>query len=142
MEEVLGQRLLSQAGYTSTTAAKSHEFVLLYFSASWCPPCRLFTPKLLSFYNDVNQSRQLLEVVLVSRDREESGFHAYYTDMPWLAIPFSSSDRLQSLVDTFQVDAIPKLVLLDSDGNSAFDDCKRDVETLGPAAIRKWRDYL
>lgn len=142
MEEVLGQRLTSRTGYASLEEVRESEFVLLYFSASWCPPCRLFTPRLMAFYNEVNQARQQAEVILVSRDRDEAEFHNYYSNMPWLAIPFASQNRIQDLVEQFRISAIPVLVLLDEQGNLAYGKCKADVESLGPAALSKWRDYL
>ncbi len=142
MEEVLGQRLMSRAGFASLTEVQESEFILLYFSASWCPPCRHFTPRLLAFYNEVNRAKQLAEVILVSRDREEAEFHNYYSSMPWLAIPFTNQSRIQALAEQFHITSIPVVVLLDTDGNLAYNNCKADVEALGPAALAKWRDYL
>ena len=37
----------------------------LYFSASWCPPCRTFTPKLVEFHK---ANKDKFEVLLVSAD--------------------------------------------------------------------------
>ena len=62
----------------------------LYFSAHWCPPCRAFTPKLAKWYSDIKATEmgRYLEIVFISSDREEASFNTYYSEMPWLAIPF------------------------------------------------------
>jgi len=65
----------------------------LYFSAHWCPPCRGFTPELVKFYQVVKQKfGDKLEIVFVSSDRSESDWKGYFSEMPWLAIPFSARD--------------------------------------------------
>ena len=33
---------------------QARDFVLLYFGAHWAPPCRLFTPTLVEFYQKIN----------------------------------------------------------------------------------------
>ena len=53
MDLFKGQELF-KADETKVSAdevLKDKDFVLLYFSAHWCPPCKAFTPKLKEFYN-------------------------------------------------------------------------------------------
>ncbi|KAJ1296767.1 hypothetical protein BS78_01G327400 [Paspalum vaginatum] len=90
--------------------------VALYFSASWCPPCRRFTPKLVETYKELGlQDKSLLEVVFVSRDKDEESFNAYFAKMPWLAVPFSDSECIKRLVSRFKVNGIPNVVILDAE---------------------------
>ena len=43
------------------------KYVLLYFSAHWCPPCRAFTPRLAELYQHMQKQHSgKLEVVFVS----------------------------------------------------------------------------
>ncbi|KAF4366127.1 hypothetical protein F8388_014845 [Cannabis sativa] len=91
------------------------KIVGLYFSGSWCGPCRSFTPKLVELYNEV-ASKEELEVVFVSSDRDDESFNAYFSEMPWLAIPFSDPDTIKRLKESFSVRGIPKLVIIDSNG--------------------------
>ena len=47
-------------------ALKGVETVGIYFSASWCPPCKTFTPKLIEFYNKVNENKKVFEIIFVA----------------------------------------------------------------------------
>lgn len=88
------------------TALQGCKFLAFYFSASWCGPCRAFTP----------------EVVFVSADRDERSFDAYYAHHPWLSLPFDADART-SLPSTFSVWGIPKVSVIDlSDGHLVMGD--------------------
>ncbi|TVU46616.1 hypothetical protein EJB05_06162 [Eragrostis curvula] len=88
--------------------------VALYFSASWCPPCRRFTPKLIETYNELASQGKSFEVVFVSGDQDEEAFNSYFAKMPWLAVPFSDSEGREGLNDRFKVSGIPHLVILNA----------------------------
>ena len=91
-------------------------YVLLYFSASWCPPCHLFTPKLKTWYL-ANQSRYPdLEVVLASMDREWGAMEGYVreTGMPWPILAWPNV--MNSPIEKFLPEEIPYLVLVDDEG--------------------------
>ena len=53
MDSLTGQQLLGKdekvVGADSVLADK--KIIAFYFSAHWCPPCRLFTPVLAEFYS-------------------------------------------------------------------------------------------
>lgn len=105
------------------------KIVGLYFSASWCGPCRNFTPKLCEVYNEL-LSKGDFEVVFVSADEDEESFNGYFSKMPWLAVPFSDSATRERLDQHFSVRGIPYLVILDAAGN---------VRTKG--GVQLIRDY-
>jgi len=52
MDLFRGQQLLKADGkkVKAETALNGKQFICVYFSAHWCPPCRGFTPKLKEFY--------------------------------------------------------------------------------------------
>lgn len=91
----------------------------LYFSASWCPPCRNFTPVLTEVYQERSSARGDFEIVFVSSDRDEESYKGYFAKMPWLAIPFSdpADPAVKRLKEEFEVRGIPCLVLIDGAGN-------------------------
>jgi len=100
----------------SPTKLAQSKYVLIYFSAHWCPPCCKFTPELVSFYNQ-NKDKNL-EVVFASSDNSAADMSRYMKElsMPWVGVRFGSQANgyLQS---TFCGPGIPCLVLLDENGN-------------------------
>jgi thiol-disulfide isomerase/thioredoxin len=55
-----------------------------YFSASWCNPCKAFTPLLSSCYEIAREEDNVrIEVIYVSGDANEETFTAYREKMPW-----------------------------------------------------------
>mmetsp|Transcript_30210 Transcript_30210/g.39814 ORF Transcript_30210/g.39814 Transcript_30210/m.39814 type:complete len:420 (-) Transcript_30210:151-1410(-) len=103
----------------------------IYFSAHWCPPCRMFTPKLVSVYNKIKEQRDDFEVIFVSGDSDQKQFDEYFAEMPWLAIPYGDS-RIQALNRHFEVNGIPCFVMVDAEGKvinkSARDKVDGDIE--------------
>ncbi|XP_066378874.1 probable nucleoredoxin 1-1 [Miscanthus floridulus] len=88
--------------------------VAIYFSASWCPPCRRFTPKLIEVYKELASQGKSFEVVFASADQNEEAFNEYFAKMPWLAVPFSDTEGRAALDGRFKVSGIPHLVILDA----------------------------
>lgn len=95
---------------------KCPRFVLLYFSASWCPPCHLFTPKLKTWYLGLRKKHPELEVVLASMDRDWGAMQQYVseTKMPWPIMAWPQV--MDSPVEKYLPEEIPYLVLLDDEG--------------------------
>lgn len=105
----------------------------LYFSASWCGPCRRFTPKLVELYNELS-SKGDFEIVFVSADEDNEAFEGYFSKMPWLSVPFSNSEIRDKLDDLFKVRGIPHLVLLDQDGRVSTEDGVQIIQEYGMEA--------
>ena len=58
---------------------KGIQYVAFYHSAGWCAPCKIFTPKLVKFYDDFKPSHPNFELVFVSHD---AGLTDMLTDVP------------------------------------------------------------
>ena len=99
---------------------KDKKYILIYFSAHWCPPCRRFTPKLVEFYN-ANSKKGNFEVIFVSFDRNKKAQLEYMTEtsMPWPAVKLSK--RAKSGLQSYAGRGIPCLVMIKPDGTVIFD---------------------
>lgn len=107
--------------------------IWLYFSASWCGPCRRFTPKLVEVYDELSAGGDVV-IVFVSADRDDECFKGYFSKMPWLALPFSDSDTRKQLNDLFHVAGIPTLVMLDESGKLVSEDGVEIIHEYGAEA--------
>ncbi|KAK1281230.1 putative nucleoredoxin 1 [Acorus gramineus] len=107
--------------------------VLLYFSASWCPPCRAFLPKLVDAYHKIKAKDTAFELIFISSDRDEASFDGFYAGMPWLALPFGDN-RKKSLTRTFKIEGIPSLVAIGPSGRTVTDEAKDLIARHGPDA--------
>ncbi|XP_071692673.1 probable nucleoredoxin 1 [Rutidosis leptorrhynchoides] len=93
------------------------KYILLYFSAHWCPPCRAFTPKLVETYKEIKSKHEAFEVIFISSDKDQESYEDYYSTMPWLSLPFGDK-RKQSLSRLFKVNGIPLLAALGPTGKT------------------------
>jgi len=140
LEELLGTELVDAKGDKVETSSLSGKVIGLYFSASWCGPCRAFTPELVKF-RDRNEEK--FEVVFVSSDRSAEDQQDYMKqyDMDWPAIPFDSPLR-QQLGDKYGITGIPSLVIVDDQGNLVTKDGRSQLsgsDSEARKALREWR---
>lgn len=110
------------------------EYVLLYFSAHWCPPCRAFTPELVRFYKQYSESGKI-EVIFVSGDKNADAMLQYMRSahMPWLATRFGSK-AAEKLKDKYAGPGIPCLVLLNR-RDKVISDSYDGSSYRGPQAV-------
>merc|ERR1711902_360672 len=102
------------------------DIVLVYFSAHWCPPCRMFAPLLKKFYEE--HADKGIEVIFVSWDESSEDMFNYMKE----------SQIGKKLRKKFKVDGIPTLVALKSDG-TVIDRNARNCVNEGEAIISKWK---
>ena len=110
----------------------------IYFSAHWCPPCRLFTPSLVKF-RDKNQKE--FEVVFVSIDNSPAEKKKYmsHEKMKWPTIKGIRSQEGNDLAQKFQVEGIPALIIIAPDGRTITADGRSHVTNDPDGALKLWK---
>ena len=128
--------LLNKEGTEISTDSLQGKYVGLYFSASWCGPCRSFTPELIRFRNE---HAEQFEVVLVGGDgtaKDQAKYVKKY-DMPWLSM-INQSDEARQANESFGVKYIPFLVILDPSGNVVSKEGVKEIRALKNEAMNLW----
>eukprot|EP00741_Cyanophora_paradoxa_P020764 tig00021312_g20043.t1 len=137
--DLLGPKLVGKGGTELDTASAlaSKKYVFLYFSASWCGPCKVFTPTLAEFYKKHAASKSF-EIVFISADNNDRAFKSYFSKMPWLARPYEEDIFSAPIAKKFGLVGIPTIVLLDADGNLVSRDARNNVDGDPEAAEFPW----
>merc|ERR1719192_2156920 len=89
------------------------KYLALYHSASWCGPCRRFTPKLINAYNALLGSN--FQVIWISKDRNSRDSDSFFKKMPWVRMSFSEGRgyRGQELFKLTNQRYIPAVTIVD-----------------------------
>ena len=93
------------------------KYYVFYYTASWCPPCRTFTPTLVSWYN--KNKNDNFELVLISSDRDKDAMLNYAKDkkMPWPQLALDEAGKFKAAHD-HGVRGIPSLIVCDLNGKN------------------------
>lgn len=109
--EIWPKEVLSKSGKISSSSFDD-KYLMLYFSAHWCPPCRGFTPKLSEAYTKMKVEHDNFELIFVSSDQDEKSFQEYFNEMTFWALPYEERDAKASLSKMFKIRGIPSLLML------------------------------
>lgn len=136
--KTLHTRLKSSGDKTDTLLAHTR-LLGVYVSASWCGPCRAFTPQLSEWYKSAKRDESC-DIVFCSLDRDESSFTEYFAKMPWShALPFGAGN---AFADRFGVKGVPSLLIFTRDGtlvnSKGVEGFQRAASGMGPAFPYVW----
>lgn len=138
-KELLEGKLVSVEGkrVSKYEMAQEPQYYAFYFSASWCGPCRAFTPKLISFYKANPEAKKTFEVIFMSRDSSDGAMEEYMKGdgMPWPAVRYRDADRIDEITK-YLGRGIPCLVLVDREGQIVADSYVNG-EYRGPTGVMK-----
>ncbi len=136
LKALLPAVLIAPSGESISHEILQGKYVGFYFSASWCPPCRIFTPKLIGFRNEHSDQ---FEVVLVGSDRSKEEQQAYVTEhgMPWPSLP-NNGEHAKKLNELFGVQSIPTLIVVSPEGKVVSTRGREDITNPGSTALDEW----
>ncbi len=132
-------QLVDSSGKAVLASSLQGKFVGVYFSAHWCPPCRVFTPALVKF-RDANVENNF-EVLFVSADQSEREKQQYIqeTGMKWPSVPGASGPAHRDLEMRFHISGYPTLVILAPDGTVVTSSGRDDILISPSSALAKWK---
>ena len=137
-EILIPEKLLDASGSFLSSESLDQKYIGLYFSASWCGPCRMLTPKLVEFRNKFSDD---FEVILIGGDassKAQANYMKKYS-MPWYAMQNQSTEA--KFASRFcEVKSIPYLVILDQGGNIITKNGKSDLLKMGDQAMEEWKN--
>ena len=113
------------------------KYIAVYYSASWCGPCRAFTPDLVKWYKKNKAKNPHFELIFVSSDRSAKDMAAYMKDddMEWPALAYDKKkDPNASAVTKYSGRGIPCLVFIDETGK-VLSDSYVDGKYVGPRKV-------
>ena len=137
------------------------KIVALYFSSSWCPACKTFTPLLSVLHEEAQEEGLDFQVIYVSSDTTKEQCNRYMKENHgnWLRISFDATavlktkfgvfaGREQSLFPTTKRrSGIPTMVIVSKEGNELdLLDCDstkviKEIENKGTAFLDRWESY-
>jgi nucleoredoxin len=117
---------------------KDKKYLAVYFSASWCGPCKEFTPRLVDWYKRQKAELDKFDVIFVSRDESKEDMLKYMKEdgMPWPALNFAKANQENSLLGKYAGSGIPCLVIIDGEGKVLSHSYRGD-EYIGPFKVMK-----
>ena len=103
ISSMLGPNLVNQAKEAIPTSTLEGKYLMIYFSAHWCPPCKQFTPVLSKFYTDLKAQRSDFELIFASSDKDQGAFDEYHSEMTFPALPYEARGLKDALSKKFKV---------------------------------------
>jgi thiol-disulfide isomerase/thioredoxin len=126
------------AGSPTPAYDAADRYIMLYFSAHWCPPCRAFTPHLSKVYRTLKQQGKDVEIIFCSLDRKRQEYDEYAGTMPFARLGFQDP-RSEKLMRAVGAQFIPTLaVFRASDGKMINSNAKNAVASDSEVTAYPW----
>jgi hypothetical protein len=107
----------------------------LYFGGSLSSACTKFAPQMIEAYNQLKAEGKPIEVIFVSADKDQRAFDEYFAKMPWHAVPYADRDTESLLSEVFDVEAAPRVMFTNPDGQIAHNNVVSFIRKYGARAF-------
>jgi hypothetical protein len=112
----------------------------LYFASLQNQSRPNFTQQLAAIYKQMSP-KMPFDIIFVSYDKEQKDFDENYKQMPWKSLPFNeelAQTLRANLTSYYNIEFIPSLFILKSDGNILTKNGCKGIEHLGLKATESW----
>ncbi|MDQ8182250.1 thioredoxin-like domain-containing protein [Pelagicoccus sp. SDUM812005] len=125
LEELAGKLVDPATGRRVELPQTQPQYVILYMGAGWCPPCKVFAPKLVSTLKQAKLAPDMVTIVYVSGDKSSAEAKRYTSSLgiEWPMLTFTNRGQLPAFESLFG-DTIPQLVVTDRHGTVLIDSAK------------------
>ena len=112
----LQKLLVNSQGVKVEGSLVKKRYIMLYYSASWCPPCKKFTPLLIDFYRSTSADKRDFEIILIGGDYSAKKMYQYMIDykLPWLALQYDKK-KMFPILKTLRY--LPSVIVYDRKNN-------------------------
>ncbi|KAK4779980.1 hypothetical protein SAY87_016086 [Trapa incisa] len=125
--------VLSSDGGKVPVSKLQGKIVGIYFSHSSYGSCADFNPKLLEMHEKLKAKGENFEIVMVPLDDDQESFNQSFEAMPWLSLPVKDK-TCEKLARYFELETLPTLVIVGTDGKTLHPNAAEAVEEHGTAA--------
>jgi len=128
----------NEIGFPAATAGKP---TIMIFWATWCPYCNAFMPYLAQIQKDYGEDK-ITVVAINHKERGVGDPAAYVAKLDFAVTAIRDGD---SIGDTYSVDFIPGLMIIDGEGRIAWKRASTDLpagKTVGELWDEQVREQL
>ncbi len=133
---IIGKNLYLGNKKIKTDELKS-KYICLYFSASWCSPCKKFTPQLIEYYNRYKRNNNFEVILIPYKEINAESFKKYYKNMPRY-----STTRMKNYIKLkklYKVTSVPNLIVLNKKGKVISDNGRYDLLENKEGKLFPWK---
>ncbi|KAI5611146.1 nucleoredoxin [Silurus asotus] len=113
--EVVAGPLLRNNRQTTDSSSLEGSYVGIYFSAHWCRSQARINGE--GCFRKGIQRKNMCQIKHADDPLSEDSFTQYFSEMPWLAVPYTDEARRSRLNRLYGIQGIPTLILLDTEGH-------------------------
>ena len=96
---------------------------------------------LVSFYNHHRSISNNFEIISIYLEDNEVSFNAHFNSqlhIPWLALPYNNADLIEDLLNDFNVNSIPLLLVFDKEGRKITSLNKTEIMSINENTFNGW----